>query len=131
MSAATIASSRGPATGMNSGIRSIGDAIQTIANPSQSLALRGTLGSRNRPRKSTSRLGISLASSRACDRRPRAISTMTRDRPDGDRNANPDQKTAHGALRLLPIAKTPSRSARDAFGTSRRPCLTQQRGRSR
>jgi hypothetical protein len=69
-SAATIASSRGPAIGMNSGMRSIGDAIQTTANTSQSLAQRGTPGSRCRPRKSTTKLGISVASSRACDRRP-------------------------------------------------------------
>jgi len=68
---------QGPAIGMNSGIRSIGDAIHTTASPSQSLALRGTLGSRKRPRKSTSRLGISVASSRACARRPRRINSMT------------------------------------------------------
>lgn len=61
--------------GMNSGIKSIGEAIQTAANPSQNFELRETLASRSSPRKRTRRFGINVASSRAFARWPTAIST--------------------------------------------------------
>ena len=55
---------------MNSGIRSIGDATQAAANPSNTFDPRGTRGSRTRSLKSRARFGTSVASSRAAERRP-------------------------------------------------------------
>ena len=55
-----MASSRGPAIGMNSGMRSIGEAIQTAAKPSQIFELRGTLGSLSSPRNRIKRFGIKV-----------------------------------------------------------------------
>jgi hypothetical protein len=67
---ATTASSSGPRMGMNSGIRSMGDANQTAPTTSSAFEPRGTRGSRERPLNRTSRLGSSSAISLAAVRRP-------------------------------------------------------------
>ena len=75
--AATIASSSGPAIGMNSGIRSIGDAIHVIATSTSSLERRGTRVSWSSPRNRWSRFGISRTRSRAKLLRPATSNTAT------------------------------------------------------
>jgi hypothetical protein len=66
----TTASSRGPRTGMNSGMRSMGEATHEAPKISSILDLLGTRGSRTRPLNSLRRFGNSVATSRPAVRRP-------------------------------------------------------------
>ena len=89
-SATTTTSSSGPTTGMNSGMRSIGEITQSAANPRSHFDPRGTRGSRARPFISRTRSGRTFAAAIAIHFRPlitstamttahtpRAMSTMT------------------------------------------------------
>jgi hypothetical protein len=71
-----------PAIGMNSGMRSMGDANQATPNRRRSFELRGTRGSLRSPRNSQMRLGRKAAISRAAVRRParRRMATSTSQR---------------------------------------------------
>src|SRR5207245_1240205 len=66
--AATTASSKGPRTGMNSGIRSMGEAIHAAPKSKSPFELLGTRGSRINPLNREARLGRKAAISRAAAR---------------------------------------------------------------
>src|SRR4051794_24055389 len=73
-----MTSSSGPMTGRNSGIRSIGESTHSAANPTATLARRGTAGSVRSLRASRTQLGRNAASSLAAPGgRRRARSTRT------------------------------------------------------
>jgi hypothetical protein len=76
-SAATKASSRGPTTGMNSGIRSIGETAQARANQTQNFVRFGTRGSPTSPRNRMTRFGSRARRLRAWCARPKANSNPT------------------------------------------------------
>jgi hypothetical protein len=72
--------------------------------PSHTLGPRGTLESCSSSRKSTSRLGTSVANSRAWVRRPERDQRDHFQRPhrdgDPDPDPDPDEQSTHATLRL-------------------------------
>src|SRR3954453_15234817 len=76
--ATTTTSSSGPITGRNSGIRSIGESTHRPANPTASLALRGTAGGARSRRTVVTQAGRNRASSLAVPSGSRLASRISR-----------------------------------------------------
>src|SRR3981189_1302127 len=94
-------SSRGPITGMNSGIKSIGLATHSPARTTAIFALRGTLGSLRSRRTVVTQSGMNAARSRKTPGGRRLANTMSRDHETSSRTTAMPIATSHSRIRIL------------------------------